>query len=62
MLSQRPCRADLAFVSYAWSGFIFQESVVSQFHDLQMTGITGDSIDFSQFKGRKCLVVNVASQ
>jgi glutathione peroxidase-family protein len=35
---------------------------MSTFHDLQMTGITGEPVDFSQFKGRKCLVVNVASQ
>ena len=34
---------------------------MSQFHDLTMTSITGDDVDFAQFKDQVCLVVNVAS-
>ena len=35
---------------------------MSGFHDLNMTSITGESVDFSQFKGQRCLIVNVASR
>ena len=35
---------------------------MSEFHELQMTAITGEAVDFSQYKGQRCLVVNVASQ
>jgi glutathione peroxidase-family protein len=31
------------------------------FHDLQMTSITGEPVDFRQFAGRYNLIVNVAS-
>lgn len=39
-----------------------KENSVSKFHSLQMISITGDPVDFSQYKGHKCLVVNLASQ
>ena len=32
------------------------------FHDLTMNSITGEPVDFSQYRGQVCLVVNVASQ
>ncbi len=31
------------------------------FHDFQMTSITGDEVTFDVFKGNRVLVVNVAS-
>jgi glutathione peroxidase-family protein len=33
-----------------------------QFHDLEMTSITGEPVSFNQYKGQLCLVVNVASR
>jgi len=35
---------------------------MTQFHDLEMTAITGEPVSFKQYKGQICLVVNVASQ
>ncbi len=35
---------------------------MTQFHDLTMNSITGDAVALSTFKGKTCLVVNVASQ
>ena len=32
------------------------------FHDLTMKSITGEDVDFGDFAGRFCLVVNVASR
>mgnify|MGYP003700829439 FL=1 len=32
------------------------------FHDLTMNAITGEPVDFSQYRGQVCLVVNVASK
>ena len=34
---------------------------MTNFHDLQMTSITGEQVDFDQFNGNLALVVNVAS-
>jgi len=34
---------------------------MSAFHDLEMTSITGESVNFDQFRGDVCLLVNVAS-
>ena len=31
------------------------------FHDITMTSITGDQVDFSDYQGSMALVVNVAS-
>ena len=31
------------------------------FHDLTMTSIVGDDVDFAQYQGQVALVVNVAS-
>lgn len=31
------------------------------FHDITMTSITGDQVDFSDYEGNMALVVNVAS-
>ncbi len=38
-----------------------KEIHMSQFHDLQMTDIHGDSVPFDRFRGTSCLIVNVAS-
>lgn len=32
------------------------------FHDIEMKGITGDAVKFAQFKGKTCLIVNLASR
>ena len=32
------------------------------FHNFKMKSIQGETVDFSQYKGKKCLAVNVASQ
>jgi glutathione peroxidase-family protein len=34
---------------------------MSHFHELTMTSISGESVAFDQFRGKVCLVVNVAS-
>jgi len=34
---------------------------MSNFHDLEMTSITGEQVSFDQYKGNLALVVNVAS-
>ncbi len=39
-----------------------QEAPVTTFHELTMTSITGDDVDFSQYEGQVCLIVNVASK
>jgi glutathione peroxidase-family protein len=35
---------------------------MSDFHALEMTSINGDRVDFAEFRGRVCLIVNVASR
>ncbi len=35
---------------------------MSEFHDLEMTSITGDQVSFSKFRDQVCLIVNVASE
>lgn len=35
---------------------------MSNFHDIEMTSITGEPVAFKDYKGQICLVVNVASQ
>jgi len=32
------------------------------FHELTMTDASGNAINFSQFSGQTCLIVNVASR
>ena len=34
---------------------------MTNFHDLEMTSITGEQVTFDQYKGNLALVVNVAS-
>jgi glutathione peroxidase-family protein len=34
---------------------------MSHFHELEMRSITGEPVSFSQFKGKLCLIVNVAT-
>jgi hypothetical protein len=36
-------------------------SVMTAFHDLEMTSITGDQVSFDDYSGKLALVVNVAS-
>lgn len=35
---------------------------MTAFHDLHMTSITGEDVDFGQFRDQMALVVNVASR
>ena len=35
---------------------------MTQFHDIKMNSIAGNPVDFATFKGKTCLVVNVASR
>lgn len=35
---------------------------MTTFHDLTMTSITGEDVDFSQYEGTVSLIVNVASK
>jgi glutathione peroxidase-family protein len=41
---------------------IAEERTMSSFHSFSMTSITGETVEFSAFAGRFCLVVNVASR
>mgnify|MGYP002177196130 CR=1 FL=1 len=34
---------------------------MSNFHDFEMTSVTGEQVSFDQFQDQVCLVVNVAS-
>ncbi len=34
---------------------------MASMHDFQMTSITGETVDLADYKGKLCLVVNVAS-
>lgn len=36
-------------------------SAPMRFHDITMTSITGEQVDFADFEGKLALVVNVAS-
>ena len=35
---------------------------MTRFHDLTMNSITSEQVSFSTFKGKTCLIVNVASR
>ena len=35
---------------------------MTKFHDLTMDSITGQPVKFSSFKGKTCLIVNVATR
>jgi glutathione peroxidase-family protein len=34
---------------------------MSNFHDITMSSITGDPVNFADYSGQVCLIVNVAS-
>lgn len=36
-------------------------TVVTNFHDITMSSITGQPVSFDEYKGKVCLIVNVAS-
>lgn len=40
----------------------YDQTMESSFYDFKMKDITGKEVDFSQFKGKKLLLVNVASK
>ncbi|MDO8965883.1 MAG: glutathione peroxidase [Algoriphagus sp.] len=40
----------------------FDQSMESSFYDFKLTDINGKEVDFSEFKGKKLLLVNVASK
>lgn len=35
---------------------------MTTFHELTMTSITGEDVDFDRYDGKVCLIVNVASK
>ena len=35
---------------------------MANMHDIEMTSITGESVALSEYEGRVCLIVNVASK
>ena len=35
---------------------------MTQFHELQMNSISGEQINFSDYRNQVCLIVNVASE
>jgi glutathione peroxidase-family protein len=35
---------------------------MTTFHSLSMKSITGETVDFARYKGKVCLVVNLASR
>lgn len=35
---------------------------MASMHDFEMTSITGDQVSLSDYKGKVCLIVNVASE
>lgn len=39
-----------------------EETIVANFHDFEMTSITGEAVSLSDYEGQVCLVVNVASK
>ena len=39
-----------------------QSGGMSSIYDFKMTSITGDQVDFEQFRGQVLLIVNVASR
>lgn len=62
-----------AIIAFAFTGFIQKQEPVNNvspyemvmeksFYDFKMKDINGQEVDFSQFKGKKLLLVNVASK
>jgi len=43
-------------------GSIHRRTEMSKFHELKMQSITGDAVSFDQYKGKVCLIVNLASR
>ncbi len=35
---------------------------MTAYHDISMKSISGEDVDFSDYRGQLCLLVNVASQ
>ncbi len=35
---------------------------MTDFYELKLTSITGEAVDFAQYRGKFCLIVNVASK
>lgn len=51
-----------AMLAISLIGITQDTNVPQSFYDFKMTSIDGKTIDFQQFKGKKVLVVNVASK
>jgi hypothetical protein len=39
-----------------------EHSIVTAFHNLEMKSITGEKVKFDAYKGKVCLIVNLASR
>ena len=48
---------DQVDFAYRWEG-----KALSEFHELSMVAITGETLSFEKYKDQACLVVNLASQ
>src|ERR1700742_492876 len=44
------------------TGMMMAAAMASSIYDFKVPALTGGTIDFSQFKGKKILIVNTASQ
>ena len=52
----------LSFVFQKFYRGFYVRWLMSKFHDLSMTSITGEAVPFARFDGQACLVVNLASK
>lgn len=52
----------LAGVHFSFIAFINKGDIPESFYDFQMKAIDGSTVDFNSFKGKKVLLVNVASK
>jgi hypothetical protein len=57
----RPMNSEDCSTASARAGPKDYVADMTNFHDLEMTSITGEQVSFDQYKGNLALVVNVAS-
>jgi len=58
------CSGETQVAEESAASFLNVDDMImaKQFHDFKMTDIDGHEVDFSKYKGKKVLVVNVASK
>lgn len=57
----RPLISDNSGTASTPAGMTGYVADMTNFHDLEMTSITGEQVTFDQYKGNLALVVNLAS-